>query len=180
MPKYQSFAHRFWSKVEIGGIDECWNWRGATGTGGYGQLNKTSKNDPLCGTAHRISWQLCFGKTLDTLEVGHRCANRLCVNPKHLYLTTRTENNREAMSRKMGRKYVYPAAISDDEIRAIKVMALSEQNGLAYPLVEIPRFMICGHPAQYVVSDGEGTSFCLFCAFLADHKQLEDIKNALL
>ncbi|HRK91079.1 MAG TPA: hypothetical protein PK152_18280 [Anaerolineales bacterium] len=41
MPTYLSFEERLWSKVNILSDDQCWDWIGALGTIGYGQLTIT-------------------------------------------------------------------------------------------------------------------------------------------
>lgn len=79
---------RFWSKVNVAGSDECWLWTAHLCTG-YGRI-KVAGKDIL---AHRVAYQLVRGDIPEGMDVDHRCLNRPCVNPAHLRLVTRKQNN---------------------------------------------------------------------------------------
>lgn len=92
-PMIESLARRLWA----GSIPEpnsgCFLWLGYANEKGYGFLN-TSRliGKPLL--AHRAAWLVKHGEW-PTLCVLHKCDVPCCVNPDHLWLGTRKENNQD-------------------------------------------------------------------------------------
>lgn len=86
---------RFWNKVRIG--DWCWEWTGFVDRLGYG-ITKFEGSDHK---AHRVSWATKFGQMPpDGVHVLHRCDNRKCVRPSHLFLGTHQDNMNDMVAKK--------------------------------------------------------------------------------
>ena len=87
---------RFWSKFDIKGPDDCWEWQGGTGSHGYGKFTNGRKWEML---HHRLAYTLTYGEIPKGQVVRHKCDNKLCGNPAHLELGSQADNVQDCWER---------------------------------------------------------------------------------
>lgn len=101
--KSKTMEERFWEKVNKKSDEECWEWEGSCRSDGYGQINR-GKRCLGMESAHRASWMIHFGEIPDKLHILHKCDNKLCVNPKHLFLGTNEDNMKDKVKKNLQMK----------------------------------------------------------------------------
>ena len=136
-------GERFWSKVDVGGPDECWEWQAYRLPAGYGQFK-------LDGKLHRSNRLVIGLRTGDEGHALHSCDNPPCVNPAHLSIGTNAENIAQRDAR--GRQVTPPgedngsAKLTGPEVLEIRARyatgqitqrALAEEYGVHFSLISL-------------------------------------------
>ncbi len=129
-------ADRFWAKVDRRGPDECWLWTGATNGRNYGKIGLGRQVD---GTelAHRVSWKLHNGPIPEGMQVCHHCDVRYCVNPRHFFLGTSSDNHQDMVQKDRHTRGERSATAKITEAQAIEIRESSLNSvdlALIYPV----------------------------------------------
>lgn len=124
---------RFWSKVDRNGpivhpdMGQCWKWTAQHDIAGYAKFGigrSTRKN----WGAHRVAFALTHG-FVSQLHVLHKCDNRGCVNPEHLFEGTHADNMRDKTEK--GRVphgvHHYMAKLDANQVRDIRILLTNGQ-----------------------------------------------------
>lgn len=111
---------RFWPKVHK--TENCWLWTGAKNSQGYGNFWDGMNYIH----AHRASWIIKYGDIPSGMCVLHRCDVPLCINPDHLWIGTKGDNNKDRSAKGRNGDCACPgtkngrAKLTEADVRAIR------------------------------------------------------------
>lgn len=137
--RYCSMQCRFWSKVQTGQPDECWQWLGAKQPFGHGQFALDGGRGARREHAHRVAYAIHNGLIDDSIGAGtfhgtcvcHKCDNPSCVNPSHLFLGTQADNISDMNSKSRHGRGAAPKKYNKSHIEKVvelKKTGLSQQK----------------------------------------------------
>lgn len=99
--KKRPVHERILEKIKISDSG-CWLFTGCLNNDGYAKI--VLNNRPV--SAHRMMYEYKFGKIENGLMVCHKCDNRNCVNPDHLFLGTARDNRIDCVNKKRVRIFI--------------------------------------------------------------------------
>jgi hypothetical protein len=122
-----SVERRFGWYVTPGGLFDCWLWRGAVGSDGYGLF--MVKRQTI--RAHRFALMCEIGAFAG--QACHTCDTPLCVNPAHLWVGTHKENHADCTRkgrRQSGERH-WNTRLTDDVVAYLRLRVESRRVAAA-------------------------------------------------
>ena len=114
----RDLEYRLWDNVLVTD-KECWEWQGATHESGYGILTVAGGKTK---STHRLAYELHYGDIPEGLMVLHKCNNRICINPDHLYVGTHNDNMNDMADSNNLKGELNPMSIlTEENVREIKI-----------------------------------------------------------
>jgi hypothetical protein len=116
-------------KKEING---CWEWQGKISKNGYGYIQHKKKHM----LTHRTSYETFIENIPFGLCVCHKCDNKKCINPEHLFLGTHKDNIQDAKEKgrlpdQRGRKH------SEETLKKLKLRRRPDKRGEKHHLCKL-------------------------------------------
>lgn len=133
----------FWSKVIK--TDTCWLWDSKWIIEGYDMIKWHGRKKAV----HRLAWELTYGDVVDKhIVIHHKCDNKLCVRPDHLFIPT-TSERLWGNTKKVNTCWVWMGARQKGNYGTICVSGiLTKTHRLAWELAnnaKIPKGMFVCH-----------------------------------
>ena len=109
---------RLWLRVQCT-IAGCWEWQGPTNNKGYGMIGKGGRNGGV-SLVHRLVYFWVHGSISKC--VLHKCDNKRCVRPSHLFAGTPADNSRDMVRKGRSRRGLrHPTAkLTPADVREIR------------------------------------------------------------
>jgi hypothetical protein len=119
--EHEGFS-RFWTKTALG-TNGCIVWNAAKNEQGYGRFNYNGKNRH----AHTVAYEITKEKVPNGYILMHSCDNPSCVNPDHLTVGTKAQNNLDMRNKGRARpplNHVTRAKLTREQVEEIRTSPL--------------------------------------------------------
>lgn len=125
--------------------EECWDWSGRLNIDGYAIFKVYVDKKIKWLRGHRVSWEIFKGEIPNGFLVLHKCDNRKCTNPNHLFLGNNKDNVDDMVNKDRGffkKGYSLRAKLSDEQVLDIlnsneKQVVLKKKYGVCRETIRL-------------------------------------------
>lgn len=121
-------------------VTNCVEWIGAKRNGyGYLTVGSRSNGTRRSVSAHRLSYEEFVGPIPEGLYVCHKCDNRKCINPDHLFLGTHQDNvdDRERKGRNSPPPIRHGSAHNNAKLTEEDVLKIRASSEMGTPALSV-------------------------------------------
>lgn len=131
----EGLARRLLDGSESNRETNCIEWKRYIRPNGYGYISVGN----VSVSVHRLAYEVWTGPIPEGMLVCHRCDNRRCINPAHLFLGSHSDNSRDAVSKGRFPTHRPPrlsgashpqAKLTDEEVRQIRRRLHAGESGV--------------------------------------------------
>jgi hypothetical protein len=106
-------THRLWRRG-VRTASGCLDWPLTVNWAGYGRTTVYVDGRGRSIAVHRAAWLVANGPVPAGMHICHRCDNRRCYEPKHLFLGTAADNTADMMAK--GRHVRTGMRLTDEQV----------------------------------------------------------------
>lgn len=141
--RMETLKNKLLARISIDSKTGCWDWTVGKNSYGYGQFRFKGK----VMYAHRASFEIHCGPIPEGLFVCHRCDNRGCVNPSHLFVATNAGNTADRHAKGRNGRLIGAkqngAKLTDSDVIAIRATTGLSQQRIAKRYGVSPSLISC-------------------------------------
>lgn len=143
----------FAERSSVHPVTGCWEWTGSINKQGYGVYSVLSHPH----LAHRRAYQLANpGEDISALLVCHKCDNRKCISPEHLFSGTQSDNIKDCVAKgRHARKSAHGEDKPDAKLKEADIPVIRRRISAGEACTRIAKSFGVSHTVIYQIKLGK-------------------------